>query len=115
MKTDFVYLRHILDAVNQIEKYVQGINFEAFMATNLVQDGVIRQLEVIGEATKNLSDELRSANPEIMWKDMAGMRDKLIHQYFGVDLAAVWDSVEQDLPSLKAKILEILDSGLGSE
>ncbi len=112
MKKDSVYLKHIVDAIMRIETYVQGMKYESFMETSLVQDGVIRQLEIIGEATKNLSDDLRSKSPEIVWKDMAGMRDKLIHQYFGVDLVAVWDSVEQDLPFIKKKIVELLESGI---
>jgi uncharacterized protein with HEPN domain len=107
-KSDAVYLRHILDAINQIQEYVIEISYETFMATRLVQDGVIRQFEIIGEATKNLSEILRDSYTDIPWKDMAGMRDKLIHQYFGVDRGAVWDSINDDLPSLKSKIIKIL-------
>ena len=79
------------------------------MRSRLVQDGVIRQLEIIGEASKNLSDTTRNNSQEVPWRDMAGMRDVLIHQYFGVDLSAVWDTVKQDMPELKqcsAKLIE---------
>ena len=78
------------------------------MSSRLVQDGVIRQFEIIGEATKNLSVALKARHPDIPWKDFAGMRDKLIHQYFGVDLAAVWETVVYDLPPLKTVISRIL-------
>jgi len=89
-RDDRVYLLHILDAVEQFEHYVQGLSHETFMRTRLIQDGVIRQVEIIGEATKNLSDATTNKAPKVPWRDMAGMRDVLIHQYFGVDLSAVW-------------------------
>lgn len=110
IKDDTVFLRHILDAINQIEEYVAGLDQRAFMTSRLVQDGVIRQFEIIGEATKNLSQDLRKNYPDIPWKDIAGMRDKLIHQYFGVDMAAVWETVAKDLPALKDNISRIIAS-----
>jgi uncharacterized protein with HEPN domain len=103
-KNDKVYLLHILEAINQIREYTQDLDYDGFLKSRLVQDGVIRQLEIIGEATKNLSQETRDKDVQIPWKDMAGMRDVLIHQYFGVDLVAVWTTVEQDLPFLEQGI-----------
>lgn len=108
MRDDQVYLAHIMDALQQIATYTAGMDYEAFLENRLVQDGVIRQFEVIGEATKNLSERLRNQYSFIPWKDLAGFRDKLIHQYFGVDLALVWKSVEQDAPTLKEGILKLL-------
>ena len=108
-KDDLVYLNHISDAISRIEEYVKGLEYQDFIENHLVQDGVIRQIEIIGEATKNLPKEIRDKHSDIPWKDIAGMRDKLIHGYFGVDLDAVWDTVEKDLPELKEKIANLLE------
>lgn len=107
-RDDKIYLHHILDAISKIEEYINKINSEAFLKNTLIQDGVIRQIEIIGEATKNLSENTRSKNSKIPWKDLAGMRDKLIHGYFGVDIEAVWDTAIKDIPALKSNIEKIL-------
>lgn len=79
------------------------------MTNHLVQDGVIRQLEIIGEAVKSLSDKLRNQHHNVPWQDMAGMRDVLIHHYFGVDLDEIWLTVKKDIPELKKNIQEIVN------
>ncbi|NOZ51220.1 MAG: DUF86 domain-containing protein [Chloroflexi bacterium] len=105
---DVMYLRHIYDATENIQRYLQGVGKEEFGRTSLLQDGVIRQLEIIGEATRHLSKSLRQQYTEVPWQDIAGMRDKLIHDYFGVDIDTVWLAATEDVPELSEKVKEIL-------
>lgn len=103
-----VYLRHILDAIAKVETYLQDVDEETFDENSLLQDGVIRQIEIVGEATRHLSAQLRSRYPQVPWADIAGMRHKLIHDYFGVDIAKVWLTAVEDLPMLKVEVTQIL-------
>jgi uncharacterized protein with HEPN domain len=107
LKGDFVYLQHILDAIIKIEEYV-SVGYETFMSESHWQDAVIRQLEIIGEATKQLSDDVRIKYPEIPWKRISGLRDILIHNYMGVDLSAVWEITQKNLSDLKQQVQKIL-------
>jgi uncharacterized protein with HEPN domain len=107
MKSDSVYLHHILDAIKRIEEYTEKIDHERFINTNLLQDGVIRQIQIIGEAAKRLSPKITNKYKDIPWKDITGMRDKLVHDYFGVDVEAVWKTVKNDIPFLKNQINNI--------
>jgi uncharacterized protein with HEPN domain len=107
VKNDVVYLRHILDAIQKIESYV-SVGQETFMSTSHWQDAVIRQLEIIGEATKRLSPELRNRYPQIPWKRVAGLRDVLIHDYLGVDISLVWRITQTYLPELQHQIEAML-------
>lgn len=102
-----VYLAHILECIQKIERFTAGER-ERFLADELVQDAVLRNFEVIGEAAKRLDDAYRAAHPEIPWRSLAGLRDVLIHQYEGVDLERVWGFVERDLPGLKRAIAGLL-------
>jgi len=107
VKDDRVYLLHVRDAIDAIAAYtVAGRG--AFMADRKTQDAVLRNLEIIGEAVKRLSPPLTSAHPDVPWRRIAGMRDKLVHDYFGVDLDLVWRVVERELPSVRARVDAIL-------
>ena len=109
MSRDYtVYLLHILDAITIIESYAAELTEDSFRQNRLIQDGVIRNLEIIGEATKKLPKRLTNKYPDIEWKKMAGMRDVLIHDYFGVDLERVWGVVRNRLPDLRENITKIL-------
>ena len=107
MNKDRLYLESIRDCLERIAEYTES-GEAAFLASRLIQDGVIRNLEVIGEATKNLSEYLRAANPSIPWRQIAGMRDVLIHDYLKVNLGRVWRTVDSDLPPLDAAVKRLL-------
>ncbi|GBF33645.1 hypothetical protein DCCM_2751 [Desulfocucumis palustris] len=111
MKEDLVFLEHIIESINAIESYMRSVTKETFFESVLVQDAVIRRIEIIGEATKKLSTELRDKYSYIQWRLIAGMRDVLIHEYFGVDLKLVFDTVTKKIPKLKEQIEEIIKAG----
>lgn len=114
-KDDKIYLKHILDAIHRIKNYINKISYKEFKKDNLRQDAIIRQIEIIGEATKRISEKLKNKYKHIPWKDIAGMRDKLIHKYFGVDIEIVWMTVEKDIPELERQIKEILRKEIKSK
>jgi uncharacterized protein with HEPN domain len=103
-----VFICHILESIHLIEKYIDQLSREDFLKSVSTQDAVIRRLEIIGEAVKNVSPEFRDEYLDIPWRKIAGMRDVLIHGYFGVDLDLTWRIVKSDLPELEQKIAEIL-------
>ncbi len=107
-RTDIEYLADTKEAVLRINAYTQDLTFEQFLEDKKTQDAVVRNLEVIGEAVKNISEESKSRFPQIPWKDLAGVRDKLIHHYFGVNFDIVWNIVKQELPELLSQLEEIL-------
>jgi uncharacterized protein with HEPN domain len=106
VKDDRVYLGHILDAIRDITEY--ATDRDSFMADRMRQDAIIRKLQVVGEAVKKLSDRAMQQHPEIPWKRIAGMRDRLTHDYFGVDLVLVWGVVERELSTLRAAVESLL-------
>lgn len=107
MKNDRFYLEHIRDCLERIAEYTSA-GRDAYFADRKTQDAVSRNLEIVGEAAKQLSMEVRNAQPSIPWKRIAGMRDVLIHQYFGVDLAIVWAVLEQHLDPLRTAVDDLL-------
>lgn len=108
MKDDRLYLIHIIECIEKIERYTKAGKQE-FMSSSLIQDGVIRNLEIIGEATKKVSSTLRDDYSEVPWKMIVGLRDVLIHDYMGVDLKRVWNVIEKELPALKKNIKLMID------
>lgn len=108
MRNDKALLQDILDAINAIDNFVLGKNEDEFFESDLLQSAILRKLEIIGEAAKNLDPELKKHYPQIPWKDITGMRNKLIHGYFGINIERVWETVRNALPKLKENITTIL-------
>ena len=103
-----LYLDDIIEATKRIEKYTKGLALERFKKDNLIIDGVVRNLEIIGEAVKNIPTNVKDKHPDIEWKKIAGLRDILAHEYFGIDIDILWDIVENKLPDLKKEISHLL-------
>ena len=107
MKEDLAFIEHILDNINAIEKFSKNLKKERLMSDRLRQSAIVREIEIIGEAVKNISETLKNKHPEVEWREIVSTRDKMIHHYFGLDLNIVWDIIKEDLPNLKEKILKI--------
>lgn len=103
-----LYLKDILNAIDSIEKFIEGINFEDFVKDDKTSSAVIRKFEIIGEASKNIPSNLKKKYPDIPWKEMSGFRDKLIHFYFGIKYELVWETIKLKLPTLKIRLNEVM-------
>jgi uncharacterized protein with HEPN domain len=108
MRNYRLYLKDILDAIDSIESFVSGMDLAMFQADDKTSSAVMRKLEIIGEATKQVPDEIRKAHAAIPWKEMAGMRDRLIHFYFGIDYQLIWRAIKERLPQIKGEIDKIM-------
>lgn len=113
-KNDAAFLEHMLDSINAIESFSRGLSRENLISNRLKQSAIVREIEIIGEAAKNISENLKEKYKEVNWKEIVGTRDKIIHHYFGVDMNIVWDIINKDLPVLKKQIKEIKKSLGGS-
>jgi len=108
MKKDVkIFLEHILESISLIEDYTKGKKKKEFLDSKLLQDAVIRRIEIIGEAIINIPNDLKEKFKDIPWKNIIGMRDILIHQYFGADLALIWKVITENIPELKLQILSV--------
>jgi len=108
MKDDKLYLIHIGECIDRIESYTHGVDKEAFLASSLVQDAVIRNLQTMAESTQRLSDRAKRSRPEIEWYRIAGFRNVLAHGYLGVDAERVWNIIQQELSALKKAVTDML-------
>jgi uncharacterized protein with HEPN domain len=110
MKREYrLYIDDILEAIEKIEKYMEDLSFDEFTEDTKTIDAVIRNFQIIGEATKRIPEEVKGRYADIPWREMAGMRDKLVHEYFGVKLDVLWKTIKNRLPELKVLIKEVLE------
>lgn len=103
-----LYLQDILDSIGKIEKYARGLSYVEFSKDEKTIDAVVRNFEVIGEAARHVPKEIVNKYPDIPWGKMSGMRNKVLHEYFGVDLEILWQTIQEDLPGLKEQIKSLL-------
>ena len=107
---DSARLKHILDAIAEIESYLIEVDYDAFLNNSMMRFACIKQLEIIGEASDHISEEIKSQFTEIEWSPIKGMRNVFVHEYFGIDSRLVWEIIGYDLPELKAKVTKIVDT-----
>ncbi|MDC8001907.1 DUF86 domain-containing protein [Aequorivita todarodis] len=111
-RDDLVFLEDILECIKKINEYIEGVSRQDFEANDEKQDAVIRRLEIIGEAVKNISTTIRNQNSTIPWREMAGMRDVVVHQYFGVSIGLIWKVCTVDIPNLELPIKRLIEEKL---
>ncbi|NQV19349.1 MAG: DUF86 domain-containing protein [Armatimonadetes bacterium] len=108
MKNNKIFLEDIISSINKIEKYIYNTSFEEFSNNDMIIDAVVRNLEIIGEAARYLEDDFREANARIPWRNMIGLRNIMIREYFGIDLNIIWKIVTDDIPKTKPEILKLI-------
>jgi uncharacterized protein with HEPN domain len=109
LKEEIIFVKHVLESIKNIESFSKNLSKKDFMKSRLKQSAIIRELEIIGETTKNISSNFRKKYPKVEWVKIAATRNKLIHHYFGISLNLVWSIIKKDLPILKKQIKEILE------
>lgn len=102
-----LFLNDIIESIELIEKRTKGLSYNQFLENTDVQDGVFRRLEIIGEACKNIPEKIKNANPKIPWHKISGIRNKISHEYFGIDEKIIWETIKESLPKLKKQISKI--------
>ena len=102
------FVQDILDSIDDTGNFIEGMDFEDFIKDKKTIYSVVRTIEIIGEATKNIPEQVKEKNPEVPWKKMAGMRDRLVHEYFGIDLEILWETAKEDVPQLKIMVSKVL-------
>ncbi len=110
LRGDKELLIDVLEAIRRIESYVEGINYNQFLSDLKTQDSVVRNLEIIGEAVRKISDEIKNKNTLVEWRNIANLRNRLIHDYFGINLDIVWGILEEDMEYFKTQIRTILET-----
>jgi len=108
LRQDRVFLKHILEEINFLLDKTKGLEYESLIRDETLKRAFLRSLEIIGEATKNISVDFRNSHPEVKWRELAGLRDKLIHAYFGVKWEIVWDVIKNFIPKLRGQIETLL-------
>ncbi len=109
-KNDSVYIKHILDSIDAITDFSQGMDKSELKTNRMKRSAIVREIEIIGEAAKNVSSDTKNKHSQVKWKEIVGTRDKMIHHYFGVDADIVFSIVKSDIPILKKELMKILDS-----
>ena len=107
---DISYLKDVLDAIERIETYVEGVSKDTFYNYLMMQDAVMHQIEIIGEASNRISETFREQHPELPWMEMRAIRNKIVHDYRGIELEIIWDTIKNNLPGLKSQINRLLGS-----
>jgi uncharacterized protein with HEPN domain len=107
---DKIRLNHILEAITEIESYLNDANFDTFLNNSMMRFACIKQMEIVGEASNHISDEVKNQFSEVEWSQIVGMRNVFVHEYFGVDARLVWEIIKNDLPEFKSKVIAIIET-----
>ena len=109
-KDNLAYIHHILDAIKQIELYLKGVDFETFSSNRMIFDAVVRELEIIGEASNNIEDDFQKQYPDIPWRKVIGTRNTIIHEYFEINKNIIWKTCQKNIPELKKIVVKIISA-----